>query len=73
MKNKLRKPYPTDCNLLIAQDLWQACYQILAIILQKVFIKLNVNMDIIIKNVKRVELNTKIVSGVLNKQTLDMI
>ena len=33
-----------DYNLLIAQDLWQAHYQIL-IILLKLFIKLNVNTD----------------------------
>ena len=39
----------------------------------KEFIKLNVNMDIIIKNAKRVDLNTKIVNIVLNIQTLKMI
>ena len=33
-----------DYNLLIAQDLWQAYYQIL-IILLKLFVKLNVNTD----------------------------
>ena len=32
--------------------------------------KLNVNMDMMIKTVKRVELNTKFVSVVLNIQTL---
>ena len=39
----------------------------------KEFIKLNVNMEIIIKNAKRVDLNTKIVNIVLNIQTLKMI
>ena len=34
---------------------------------------LNVNMDITIKISKPVELNTKIVSAVLNTQTLKMI
>ena len=34
-REKSQKPYLTDCNLLIAQDLWQAHYQILLIILLK--------------------------------------
>ena len=34
---------------------------------------LNANVDIMIKNVKRAELNTKIVSAVFNTQTLKMI
>ena len=37
------------------------------------FIKLNVNMDTIIKNVKSMELNTKIACVVLNTKTLKMI
>ena len=37
---KLQKIYPSYYNLLIAQDLWQAHYQILSIILS--FIELNV-------------------------------
>ena len=28
MKKKLQKIYPTDYNLLLAQDLWQSHYQI---------------------------------------------
>ena len=51
--------YLTDYNLLIAQELWQAHYQILLMILLNKFIELNVNTDTIIKNVKLVELNTK--------------
>ena len=50
---KLQKPYLTDYNLLIVQSLWQADYRILWIISLKEFIKLNVNMDMIIKNAKR--------------------
>ena len=38
--------------------------------LLKEFIRLNVYTDIITKNVKRTELNTKIVSAVLNTQAL---
>ena len=43
--------YLTNYNLLIAQDLWQAHYQILSI-------KLGVSMDIVVRNVKLVELHT---------------
>ena len=45
----------------------------MSIVSLKEFIKLNVNMDMIIKNAKHVELDTKIVSAVLNTQTLKMI
>ena len=58
---------------MTVQDLWQALYQILLIIFLKEFIKLNVNMDEIIKNVKHVELNTKMASAFLNTKTLKMI
>ena len=34
-KNKLQKPYLTNYNLSIAQDLWQADYQALLMILLK--------------------------------------
>ena len=73
MEKGLQKPYPTEYHLLITQYLWKVHYQILLIILLKEFIKLNVNMDMIIKSAKRAELNTKIVSFVLNIQTLNMI
>ena len=39
----------------------------------KEFIKLNVIRDMMIKNVKLVELNTKIASAFLNTQTLKII
>ena len=48
MEKKLRKLYLTYYNLLIAQDLWQAYYQILSIIFMKEFIS-NTNMNAIIK------------------------
>ena len=62
-----------DYCLLIAQYLWQACYQILLIILLKEFIGLNVNMNMIIKNMKHTELNTKNMSAFLNTQTFKTI
>ena len=46
---KLQKTYLTYYNLLIAQDLWQAHYQILSIIFLKEFMELNANMDMVIK------------------------
>ena len=70
MEKKLQKPYPTDNNLLIAQDLWQAHYQVFLIISPKEFIKLDVNINLMIKNVKLGELNAKMVTTFLNKQTL---
>ena len=66
MEKKLQKTYLTYSNLLIVQDLWQAHYQILSIIFQKKFIKLNVNMDMMIKNVKLEELNVSIPTAFLN-------
>ena len=72
MEKKLQKLYLTNYNLLTVEDLWQTHYQILLIILLKKFIKLHVNMDMIIKNVTLVELNTKLKSAVLNTQTLKM-
>ena len=73
MEKKLKQPYVTNYKLLIAQNLWQAHDQILLIILLNKFIKLNVNMDMVIKHVKHKELNTKIVSVFLNTQMLKMI
>ena len=73
MDNKLQKIYLTYNNLLIAQDLWQAHYQILSIIFLKEFIELNVNTDMMIKYVKLVEFNISIVTEFLKTQTLKMI
>ena len=56
MEKKLQKMYLTNYNLLIEQDLWQVHYQIVPIIFLKEFIKLPVNTDTMIKNVKHAEL-----------------
>ena len=45
MEKKLQNKYYTFNDLLMAQDLWQAHYQNLSIILQTELINLNVNMD----------------------------
>ena len=73
MEKKLRKVYLTYYNLLIAQGLWQAHYQILSIIFLKEVIEFNVNSDMTIKNLKHVELNISIATVFLNIQTLKMI
>ena len=51
MEKKLQKMYLTYYNLLIAQDLWEAHCQTLSIIFLKEFIKLNVNVGTMTKNV----------------------
>ena len=68
-----QKPYLTDYKLLTVQEFWQAHYQILLIILLKEFKKLNVKINMIIKNAKRTELHTSITTVLLNTQTLEMI
>ena len=73
MEKKLQKLYLTYYNLLIAQDLWQAHYQILSLIFLKKLVKLNVNTDTMIKNVKPAESNINIATVFLNTQTLQMI
>ena len=72
MEETLQKMNLTYCNLLIAQDLWQARYQILSIIFLKEFIELK-NDNMMIKNVKLVELETGSANIFLNIQTLRMI
>ena len=49
MEKKLQIIYLKYYNLLIAQELWEAHYQILSIIFLKKFIELNVNSDMMIK------------------------
>ena len=68
MEKRLQKIYLTYHNLLIAQYLWQAHYEILSIIFLKVFIKLNVNLDMLVKNMELVELNISIATIFLNTQ-----
>ena len=70
---KKKKIYLKYYNLLIAQDLWQAHCQILSIIFLAEFIKLNINADTMIKNVKLAELNKNIATVFLNRQTLKII
>ena len=73
MKKNLQQIYPADCNLLIGQYLWQTHYLLLLINFLKKFIKINVNTDLIIKNVKRTELNINILTSFLNTQNIKMI
>ena len=73
MEKKLQIIYPKYYNFMKAQHLWQAHCQILSIIFLKEFIKLNVNIDKMIKNVKLVKLNISIVTVFLNTQILEMI
>ena len=72
-REQITKIYPTYYNLFIVQDLWQAQYKILPIFFLKEFIKLNVNTDMMIKNVKFVESNISTATIFLNKQTLKII
>ena len=72
MEKILEKTYLTSSNLLTAQDLWQARYEIFSIILLKQFIKLNDNNMIIVLLPKHLELSTKIESAILNTLTLKL-
>ena len=65
MEKKLQKPYPTDCNLLIGHDLWQARYQILLILLKE-FIKLNADTNTMIKKMKLAKSNVNFETAFLN-------
>ena len=69
MDKKLQKLYTTSYNLLMGQDLWQAHYQILL----KEFTELNVNANMMIKNVKLVQKNSKMAKALLNTQALQKI
>ena len=73
MENQLHKIYPIYYNLLIAKDLWQAHYQILSKIFLKELKELNVNLDMMRKDVKNEKLNISIADVFLNPQTLKMI
>ena len=56
---KLQKIYPSYYNLLIAQDLWQAHYQILSIDFLKEFVELNVNLDMTMKKYETCKIKYK--------------
>ena len=73
MEKKIQKIYRTYYNLLIVQDLWQAHYKILSIIFLKNFVELRVNTNMMIENVKPVQLNISIANVFLNTQILKMI
>ena len=73
MEKKLPKIYVTYYNLLIAQNLWQAHYQILSIIFLRIFIGLNVNLETLIKNMKHVKLNISTVTAFLDTKILKII
>ena len=60
MEKQLQKIYFTYYNSLLVQDLWQAHNQDLSKIFLKGFIDLNVDKDMMIENVKHVELNIRI-------------
>ena len=73
MDKKSIKTYLTYYSFLIAQDIWQAHYQILSIIFLKEFIEPNMNSDMMTKNMKLVELNISIATVFLNTWVLKMI
>ena len=66
MEKKLQKIYLTYYSLMIAQDLWHAHYQIFPIIFLKELIELNVNTNMMTKNVRLAELNLSIAIVFLN-------
>ena len=73
MEKKLQKIYPAYYNLLIAQDLWQAHYQVMSIIFLKEFIRLNINMDTFIKKCENCRIKYQYCGCFLNTETLKMI
>ena len=60
-------------NLLVAQVLWQAHYQVFSINFLKELIILNEDMDTMIENVNFLKLLTKYATVFLNAQMLKMI
>ena len=59
METKVPKIYLTYYILFTAEGLWQVHYHTLSIIFQKEFMKLNVNIDPMIKNVLLAKFNTQ--------------
>ena len=55
------------------QDLWKVYYEILSVIFLKEFIKLKVDSDMMMKNVRFAELNISIANVSLNTQILKML
>ena len=73
MEKKLQKVHLTYYNLMMAQDLWKSHYQILSKVFLRELITLNLNMDIMIKNVELAELHMNYATVFLNTQILNMI
>ena len=72
MEKKLQKIYRTYYSLIV-QGFWQAYYQIFPRIFWKEFVEINVNINMMIKNVKHLELNISIVTIFLNTPILKII
>ena len=72
-ENKSQNLYQRDYNLLTVQDLLQARYQILLIILLKQSTSLHVNTNTMTKDVELPELNTKTMTAFLNMIKYDLI
>ena len=70
---KLQKIYLSYYNLLIVESLWRGHYQILSIIFNYLNLELNVNTNMMIRNVKPVELNISITAVFLNTHILKII
>ena len=68
MEKKLQKMNPTDDNLVIVQRLWQAYY--MTIVFLKACIKIDINRDTVIINVKLAELKMNIATDFLNIRIL---
>ena len=68
MEKKLQKMNPTDDNLVIVQRLWQAYY--MSIVFLKECIKIDINRDTVIINVKLAELKMNIATDFLNIRIL---
>ena len=78
-EKKWQKRYLSDYNFLqfitiffSARFMTRSLPRLVITFLQE-FIKLNVNMEMIVKNVKRAELNKKIANAALDIKTLKMI
>ena len=72
-ENKSQNLYQRDYNLLTAQDLLQARYQILLTILLKESTSLHVNTNTMTKDVELSGLNTKTMTAFLNMIKDDLI
>ena len=76
MKKKLQKPYLTYYDILIAQDLWQPHYQLIILLndnLTERISKLSCKYERGNKKCKTCGIKYKVVSALLNIQTLKMI